>query len=69
MVLVKMVETDICFNKAYKCNCDQNSKRITTSDEGYLGEKDHLLVGYLPFGDTGDPSENSCYQLGSLEYF
>jgi len=61
--------TGTCINKSYKCNCDQNSESITTSDEGFLEKKDHLPVGYLRFGDTDAPGENGWYQLGPLECF
>jgi len=61
--------TDTCIDKSYKCNCDQNSINIITSDEGYLDNKNDLPVGYLRFGDTAGNGENGWYELGPLECF
>jgi len=61
--------TGTCLDKKQKCNCDQNSSDVITSDEGYLENKSNLPVGYLRFGDTGGSDENAWYELGPLECF
>jgi len=61
--------TGTCVDKKQKCNCDNNSDGVITSDEGFLENKDNLPVGYLRFGDTGGNGEDGWYKLGPLECF
>jgi len=56
-----------CINRSFKCNCDQNSDDMLTSDEGYLTNKDHLPVIEVSFSDTGAENEIGWHTLGPLE--
>ena len=59
--------TGNCVNTSYKCNCDQNSNSIETSDEGFLTNKEHLPVIEVSFSDTGAESEIGWHTVGPLE--
>ena len=50
-----------------RCNCDANDGGITTTDEGFLTDKNLLPVIKMNFGDTGDSSEQGWHTLGPLK--
>ena len=54
-----------CINKAYKCNCDENSG--LNSDEGYVTKKEDLPLNGIALGDTGHSSEYIYHTIGKLE--
>jgi len=60
------VFSDSCVNNSFKCNCDDNTDGLETSDEGYLTDKDALPVTALQFGDKGDSPEHGWFTLGPL---
>jgi len=61
------VLSDSCIDNTYKCNCDNNSVNVETSDEGFLTDKGFLPVTALQFGDKQSGSkERGWYTLGPL---
>lgn len=61
--------TKTCYKKNDKCNCDNNSRSVTTFDDGYFTNKAQLPVIQMAFGDMGRASEKGWHTLGKLECY